>query len=151
MIIPFLHSVSKEEQDKNLLQKLWSERDGIVSKAMAAARQLIDNNYIFPYCQRAVEMKNLWELSSYPGINQFIRNCCILNKSLRTYTKILHRAYAEHCLSTGFAIESENQFSRVLKDIYNLTNDRWSEDGNIALRGFRGIALQNHITDDWRY
>ncbi len=45
--IPFYHSVPDENKDRNLQQKILSERNGIVSKAFAAYRRLVANNYVF--------------------------------------------------------------------------------------------------------
>jgi len=151
IVVPFLYSVPKEEQDKELEEKLWQERDGIVSKAMGAARELIENNYIFPHCDRAMEMKNSWECHDDSGIVQFVRKCCELDDGFKTHTRVLYQAYLGFCNRTGFAIESENQFSRVLKDVFKLSNDRWSEDGKNSLRGFNGVILSENPNRDWGF
>jgi len=46
--IPFCYSVPKEQWDINLLKKLLSERDAIVTKAIIACGRLRMNSYIFP-------------------------------------------------------------------------------------------------------
>ena len=45
--VPFAYPVAPENMDVNLLDKLWQERDGIVSLAMAAYFQLKYRNYVF--------------------------------------------------------------------------------------------------------
>lgn len=45
--VPFAYPVVPEDIDVNLLDKLWQERDGIVSLAMAAYFQLKYRNYVF--------------------------------------------------------------------------------------------------------
>ncbi len=45
--IPFKYAVEKSQKIYNLKEKLLSERDGIVSKAIAAYYRLVDNNYVF--------------------------------------------------------------------------------------------------------
>jgi len=45
--IPFNYSISKEEQNPNLIYQLWDERDAIVSIALSYYRQLVVNHYRF--------------------------------------------------------------------------------------------------------
>ena len=45
--VPFKYPVSLEEIDVNLLDKLWLERDGIVTATITAYWQLKNKNYIF--------------------------------------------------------------------------------------------------------
>lgn len=138
VIVPFLHSVDKEEQDKELPDKLWEERTGIVAKAMKAARKLIQNNYIFPACHIADSMKLSWAKNDVA----FVWQCCDLrDTSTRTYTHQLYRRYIQNCEDHDLEVESENLFSRVLGSRFGLKRSRWSEDGCTAQRGFLGIQL----------
>lgn len=46
--IPFYYAVRKEDQNKNLINELWKERDAIATKAIVAYCELRKNKYIFP-------------------------------------------------------------------------------------------------------
>ena len=60
IIIPFLNSIPKKEQDSELLDKFWEERDGIVNQAVFFARELLKNGFQFPGCPVAEVMKRNW-------------------------------------------------------------------------------------------
>lgn len=142
IIIPFLYSVEKEKQDKDLLDKLWEERDGIVAKAIKAARKLIKNNFVFPTCHVSEAMKTAWAKSESLSIIQFVQSCCDLGVlGVKTYTYLLYAAYIRYCSQNDYEIASENLFSRILGNQFGLKRSRWSEDGNTAQRGFVGIRL----------
>ena len=47
LIVPFLYSKPREEQDLQLGQKLWGERDYIFTWAMKGLKRLAQNNFIF--------------------------------------------------------------------------------------------------------
>ena len=47
IVIPFVNSIPREQQDHGLLDKFEAERSAIVVKALGYYRQLRANNYIF--------------------------------------------------------------------------------------------------------
>lgn len=143
VIVPFLNSVRKENQDKNLLDKLWSERDGIVSKAMLAGRELILNNYIFPECLESERMKTEWSKNNSHTILTFVEQCCdLVNPQARTFTRQLYSKYLEYCSENYVECETSNAFSRVLTQWLSLKRDRWMGEDQKVHRGFWGISLK---------
>jgi len=143
VIVPFLHSIDKEDQDKNLLDKLWDERHGIVSKAMLAARELILNNYIFPECSDSERMKLEWSKNNSHTVISFVEQCCdCSDPNARTFTKQLYHQYVTFCKANSLKIENEYVFARVLTQWGHLERSRWQGDDEKIHRGFLGIRLK---------
>ena len=46
--LPFNYAIPDDQQDPYLGEKIWAERDAIVTKALYYARKLVQRNYIFP-------------------------------------------------------------------------------------------------------
>lgn len=76
-IIPFLcnNVIPEHEQDGEILDKMFQERESIVYKAIQAARQVIDNGYKYdiPECCQAV--KDDYKVENSPTL-QFYYECC---------------------------------------------------------------------------
>ncbi len=72
-LIPCMHSCPLEQRDPYLLEKIWEERDSIVSKATRYAKRLIDNKFIFTEPRLAVEMKEMWKAAYENPVKAFIR------------------------------------------------------------------------------
>lgn len=115
--IPFMHSIPKNQQRKNLLEELWAERDGIVQRGVLAARKLIENNYEFPRCKRADNMVRKWSQSDDFHVLDFVRDWCVCG-DLTTYSGVtgLHIAYVHYCAQNGFDPVGVSKFSRILND-----------------------------------
>ena len=143
IFIPFLNSIPKECQDIKLLDKLIKERDGIVRKAVKAAKILIKNNYEFPKCDIADRIIKTWRYGKDFSIAEFVENCCIIShdSGVKTHTHKLYARYRDYCEEEALDFVSENQFSRILSDIFELPQSRWVESDSRSLRGFIGITL----------
>ncbi|HNX65079.1 MAG TPA: phage/plasmid primase, P4 family [Oscillospiraceae bacterium] len=76
-IIPFVCSnvIPENEQDKEITDKMYAERETIIFKAMHAAKQVIDNGfkYDIPECCQAV--KDDYRIENSPTL-QFYYECC---------------------------------------------------------------------------
>ena len=76
-IIPFLCSnvIPEHEQDGEILDKMFKERESIVTKAIQGAKQVIDNGYKYdiPECCQAV--KDDYKVENSPTL-QFYYGCC---------------------------------------------------------------------------
>lgn len=135
--VPFMYSVPKEEQNKNLLADLWAERDGIVQQCVLAARSLIQHNYRFPPCKRAENMVRKWAQSDEHHVVDFVRDCCVTG-DLTWYSGSsgLHIAYCHYGAQKGFSPTSLTSFSRILNEHAGSLgirkrhrNDGWGFDG----------------------
>lgn len=142
-VIPFLKSAT--EENKNLINELWAERDGIIQKAVKGAQRLIKNNYAFTYCYAAELFKRQLEHSEVATIGSFVEKCCVIdfNPDTRTHTAELYDVYCEFCDDNYIDAVTENAFSRSLKGAYGLKTFRCKNGGQRPLHGFEGICLKD--------
>lgn len=147
IIIPFKHSVPKEEQDKDLFDKIWNERNGIVYKAMQAAAKLIRNKYVFPKCDASDRMKNVWRNMEFRDVIYFVEDWCDLSdEKVRTRTVDLYEAYLKYCEENFETPRGRNSFAVVLKEKYGLEPVR-KAGSNGQFRGLKGIRLKSQGGD----
>lgn len=96
--LPFDYSVSKEEQNANLLKELLEEKDAIVSKAIKYARILVENNYEFPTTPEIEKRIRQWRGIEEDSINEFIKKCCYIDSECRgELMEDLYAAYLQFC------------------------------------------------------
>ena len=83
MVVPFMHSIDRADQDLNLTEKLLSEKDSIVSYAVQNyAHDLMESNYSFCEPELAREMKTSWINSHRSSLDLFVEEYCnITNQS----------------------------------------------------------------------
>ncbi|MCL1803191.1 MAG: phage/plasmid primase, P4 family [Eubacteriaceae bacterium] len=98
-IIPIkcYNPIAENDQDKNLLEKMLTEKESIVFLAMHAAHKVIENGYQYDLPVQAIMHRKEYELSN-SIIRQFIDECCepfptgadgkIARKGFSTVTKI---------------------------------------------------------------
>lgn len=139
VLIPFMTSISKEKQDKDLLKKLWAERDGIVRQGVIAAHKLIENNYAFPQCKYADHIVHKWSQTEGHHVLDFVHDRCLLGDlSWYAGSSELYLAYRRYCEGKDVSPVSLAKFSRILSDHADSLNIRkhHRNDG----WGFKGIA-----------
>ena len=71
--LPFNYAIPDDQQDPYLGEKIWAERDAIVTKALLYARKLVQGNYIFPeipYVDNAKCITKDWT------VRQFVLESC---------------------------------------------------------------------------
>lgn len=148
ILIPCQRSIPVEEQDPELLGKLLSEKEGIVSKLMVAARKLVLNDFNFPACTQSDLLKSQW-WDTVPGLGNFVAEECVFSDEYRTWSKDLFSAYCEYCdLHDLEKPRTDQSFLVALKEAYpELRSDRWAERG-VQGRGFTGIRLRKLWSQD---
>jgi P4 family phage/plasmid primase-like protien len=68
-------SIAPEQRDKHLLDKLYSERSGIITKAIKALKQAIANNYRFTVGTNSNLLLTQYRIKN-DSVLQFITECC---------------------------------------------------------------------------
>lgn len=116
-IIPYVHSIQPEHQIFNLEEKLWEERDAIVTKCMKAARKLIKNDYAFPECEAADRIKDSW--IGWPAYaKSFLEQYCIVEESAYTHSTPLYEAYVRYCQEHTLPYGSQKSFICYAKKLF---------------------------------
>ncbi len=105
-IIPFKcsHVIPEEQQDKQLSDKMFKERETIVYRAVMAARKVIENGYRFDIPEECNQALKEYELSNSPSI-QFFEECCRIRPKgeIRDNctTRRIHEAFRQWCFDNS--------------------------------------------------
>lgn len=143
ILVPFLHSVPKELQNDYLIDELWEEREEIVSMALNAVYNVIENNMTFSPCTAADEIVESWRDGMTDNVIRYIKSQCIFDESSRTHSTVLYQSYTDWCFDHAEISKTENYFSRILVGKFRLARARWKNDNGESLRGFKGIRISD--------
>lgn len=140
-VVPFLHTVSPREMDKNLPKKLWEERGAIVHLALKALRKLHFANYVFPVCPESIRLKQLYLGTGDLSVAEFIEQHCQLSPDEREWTDRLYTAYCRFCAENGYEHVTKALFSRRIHAVNGVKPGKWQDNGT-QLHGYKGISLK---------
>lgn len=142
-IVIFGVSISKDKQDKELLNKLLVERDEIFSLAMDALRLLHQNNYRFTQPIDTRDFLKSYE-ETQSSVHAFIKDMCVIGEGGYVFSADLCAAYRKYCVQNGFDPVKNSVMQSMIVTIPGITRDRiHTKDRN--LRGFRGIYLREDL------
>ncbi len=149
--IPFKYAVEKSQKIYNLKEKLLSERDGIVSKAIAAYFRLVDNGYIFAGNYQPNEVVT----SSFAGdmdyrvhVYSYVKNIFIKDSEGCVFLEDAFMEFSE--LSTGISInEFSHLFNQYSSEIFKATKGRKRKTPSSNPQScVEGISFKEVSTDD---
>ncbi len=150
-VIPFHFSVPREMQDHNLEERLISEMDGIVTKAVAAYFRLVDNGYIFAGDFQPNEVVS--ELASadmdlHAAIFEFTRLHFQADKNGIVFIEDAHSKFCEH-----FGGVAKNTFSTIFhedtSEIFGGKKDKKRrKGGKNAISCIIGISFIKDINEE---
>lgn len=137
-VLLFNVSVPTEKQDKQLLGKLWDERDSIVSLALRTVKDLEERNFEFTMPKDSKEFLNSFALRSNL-LQGFLDECCILDPNAHVLNVHLCAALESYCERNGLKCLTRNKFYDLLSGIPNVftkrfhtkADNRW---GHVGLR-----------------
>jgi putative DNA primase/helicase len=144
-VLSFNASIPLEEQDKNLQDKLDSERDAIFTLAIRALQELHHRNYIFTKPQDSIELFATLSAAQMPpedGVAAFIRECCEIGPTYKIANTNLFNAYANYCNDQHINGLSRNKFYEIFLRITDLPQKK-IRIGSQSLQGRVGIKLCN--------
>ncbi len=100
MVVEAPNSIPLHKQDKNLLDKLYAEREGIVFKAIQALKNVINNGYRFSEPDSVIRARERYKAENNTVIAFFIE--CMVevtdgNIGEGASTSKVYRVYAEWC------------------------------------------------------
>ena len=112
----FNTSISPEDQDKDLSEKLWSERDAIVTLALKAAQELRARNFIFT--EPADSAQFVKSLSLRGNIvRMFVDERCDQSPDARVFNVTLYAAFEDFCKKNGYDCPKKSKFYELLSGI----------------------------------
>ena len=140
-ILLFNQTVPPDQQDRQLLDKLWEERDAIVSLALHAAQELVKRNFEFVLPEDSRQFLKSFALRGNI-ITAFIDDCCTLDPEARTFNVELYNAFESFCDRNGIKLLSRSKFYELLSGLPNVSMKRLRM-GSENRWGHVGIALKD--------
>ena len=113
--LPFNYAIPDDQQDPDLGDKIWKERDAIVTKALHYARKLVQLNYIFPEIPQVDNVKCIVRDSIAKTVGKFIQESCDRSEPKAvTATEDLYNAYSDYCKEKNMWACSKKAFTQEL-------------------------------------
>jgi len=144
IFVTFNNTISEDQRDLNLKEKLLDEKDYIVYWAMKGLRRLIENNFIFTNCSESTDFKNQYIQDVNTAIS-FIETCCEVNKndkSLRSHKKDLYNSYYKYCNANCLTPLSKTEFFNQIKTM-SFEKKKFRINNSSPLEGYIGISIKN--------
>lgn len=129
-IVPFEISVSLDEQDPHLLEKLLVERDAIITKLLLRLRSMKEGNFELSSCHLAEQMKREWMCIGQDHMENFLDEFCEVTNSLDDYITIpqLYQGYKDYMEDCG---EYPGSKRRLMKKARERTNCDYQKMENV--------------------
>lgn len=149
--IPFRYSVSRQEQDTELLPKLLYEKEAAAMKALRYYKELQKNQYQFSGTGTIYPDID-YQLKPQEMIREFVEEKCVFvpYEGGGTYSDDLYNAFVAFCKKNGYRQPMEIiGFSRTFSAMYagKVISDKW-RNGKRNLNGYRGVILTSEESDD---
>ena len=109
MVVSCNNSIPDEKQDKELLEKLMAEREGIIFKAVMALKKVVDNGFRFPEPASVVEARKEYMISN-SSVKLFFEECMFNPAekltSAKCTTGAIYKVYRAWCQDNngGYAV-----------------------------------------------
>lgn len=139
--LPFNYAIPDNQQDPDLGDKIWAERDAIVTKALYYARKLVQYNYIFPEIPYVDSAK-------YSPVKMIVQECCdISDMDAMTALDDLYNAYLHFCKEKNIGVCKDSDLRNALKAMgFEHIRSRCPGNDMVirrnAVSAFRGIRLR---------
>jgi putative DNA primase/helicase len=127
IVISFPNRFEGENDDPNLLAKLTTEEElsGIFNVLMIALQRLLKNNSIFVNEKTIQTRREKYEMAANP-IGSFIEHAVAKDseESDKTLKDLLYNVYKRYCKENKLAVESKENFGKILKNKYQFKEGR---------------------------
>lgn len=146
--LPFNYAIPDDQQDPDLGDKIWKERDAIATKALRYARKLVKLNYIFPEIPQMDNAKCIVRDSIAKTVGKFVQESCDMSEPKAvTATEDLYNAYLDYCKEKDMWACSQTVFTKGLTQMgLNHTRSRCTGEDMIVRKNpvsaFQGIKLR---------
>jgi putative DNA primase/helicase len=112
-LIPFQVTITEDEKDKKLPEKLKTEYSGILNWAIEGCLEWQNEGLGIPseVTEATDEYRGEMDL-----LNDFIQDCCNVGQNLNVHSKQLYQAYANYCEENAEYQLKQTSFGRKLKE-----------------------------------
>jgi len=121
VFVPFNNSVSHEQQDHELLKKLWQERDGIVTKCLFAVQDMLYEGRSFS-CESYNPDEYCNDTFDSDSIRDYVNENIIISrdKADELSTSDMYIDYRNWCNSNDLMPEAQCKFSTYISKMYGI-------------------------------
>lgn len=142
IVIPCEHVIPEDEKNYNLMNELKEEKDYIIKKAAKYYRKFLDNNFVFPYCERSEELLNEWFPPKGQETSKLFFGSDYISPERQSIVscKKLYHTYEIYCNENGYAPMTYNTFIKSARNLPYVSNAR-TEEGGQRLQALCGIKI----------
>ena len=142
-----------EKQDKKLLEKLYTERIGIIRKCVLALKTVIDAGYEYAVPESAKESLNVFKKEN-DSVLMFIDEC-VVKRPIDGFvdnctTKIMYEVYKEWCKDNRLFAEGKYTFREVFITHFGYENSQDAIYKTNKYRYFKDYTLSLEVKDEYR-
>lgn len=127
LIVPCNNVIPEEKRDRQLIEKLYAEREGIVYKAVCGLIRLINRGHAFNEPEACKRARASYEVENDNAL-QFLEECTLPREVLRqqginnepTTTGEMYKAYSEWTKTNGFYTNTRSEFKKAICRKYNV-------------------------------
>lgn len=147
MIVNCSNVVPKEKQDRELLDKLYAEMDGIVYKAVEALQNVMVNGYRYSEPESVIQAREAYRRENNTVI-AFFTECMCERKNPKTdpmnTVTAVYSAYLAFCRDNGYKYPKKRiEFRDTLMEYLGLTDPK-----QLADHGKKGTCYLNYMLTD---
>lgn len=142
VILNFSHSISDEDKDFNLFEKLCDEKDIVFSVAVDALVELVKRDLCFAEPEDSKTILKQWNSESR-SVHAFVEDMCIFDGAI--HKADLYSAYQKYCSDNCVPTQKSNVFFEALyANFPSLTNAKFVNNGRYRW-GVKGISIKEII------
>lgn len=119
--------IPPEKRDPQLREKLFEEREVIVSVAVQFLQKAIERGYKFTESERTKKNRKEYEMK-VNSLEFFLNEYCEIGGGNRTYTSDFRTKYIEWCKDNGLAPEKAHNITKVLVDKFNVVKGKSNKE-----------------------
>jgi len=118
-------AVPENERDPKLLEKLYAERSGIITKAIQALKKTIDSGYKFTIGDNSRHLLQRYRIENDSCL-MFFDECCIQTEDAKTAcsTAQMWTAFRDWCKLTGEYCPKRKEFTKALAEKCGIPESR---------------------------
>ena len=128
LIVPCNNVIPEEKRDRQLIEKLYAEREGIVYKAVRGLISLSRRGFTFSEPRVCKEARARYEVENDSAL-QFLEECTQPREELRrlgitteTTTGDMYKAYTVWAKTNGFYTNTRTEFKKAICRRYKVKN-----------------------------
>lgn len=141
VIIPFEHSIPPEKQDKELLDKIKSERDAIFSLAAKSLNEFVKSGYDFKMSEKGKSYLKS-RIAALHSVEEFLSDRAAVDEKGSVPTAVLYDNYKQWCIENALDADNKSEFKESVLSFKPSIGYKKVGPKNKRAWGFKGIRLK---------